>query len=131
VILVATLILSAPFQAAVGARGESFYVAKLALQRPVVDIRAMQDFIRYTKKGFAATNPEPNQKQCVSQAIAGLVPNDVLPDEVLTPRTDLRQCQVVFLLRGEVGFGDLGSRAEAAGFHPMASKGNAEVWILR
>jgi hypothetical protein len=129
VILAAAVVLSAPFQAAVGARGESFYVARWAFQRPVVDIRAMQGFIRWAKQGFGATGLGPNQKQCFSQGIAALVPNDIRAEEVLTPDTNLHDCQMIVLLRGEVFYGDLSSRNEAAGFRPMKAKDNAEVWV--
>jgi hypothetical protein len=131
VILGAALVLSAPFQAAIASRGEFFFVARWAFQRPIVDIRGMQDFVLWTKKGFAATDLQPNQKQCVSQAIAALVPNAVRPDEIVTPHSDLRRCQILVLLRGEMYYGDLGTRGLAAGFQPMASKGNAEVWVAR
>jgi hypothetical protein len=96
----------------------------------VVDIGRMQDFVLLARKGFAATDlGRSNQKQCVSQAIAALVPNEVRPDEVLTPDSDLRTCQMITLMRGEVFYGELATRSEAAGFRRMNSKENAEVWV--
>jgi hypothetical protein len=128
-ILGAAVMLSAPFQAAVGTREASLYVATWAFRRSVVDIRSMQDFVRWTKKGFGAIGLEPNQRQCFSQAIAALVPNDIRPEEILTPDANLRNCQMIVLMRGEVFYGELATRSEAAGFRPMKSKENAEVWV--
>jgi hypothetical protein len=131
-ILAAALVLSAPVQAAAGVPSHSWYVAQWAVQRPVADIRQMQDFVLLERKGFASVLPtSPNQKQCASQAIAALVPNAVRADEVVTADTDLRACQILLLLRGEVYYGDLSERGEAAGFERMTSKENAEVWVPR
>jgi hypothetical protein len=132
VILVASLVLSAPVQAAAGARGEFWFVADWAVRRPIANIGQMQDFVRWARKGFAATEVKrSNQKQCVSQAIAALVPNEIRPDEILTPDVDLRTCQMILLMRGEVFYGELGTRSQKAGFERMASRENAEVWVVR
>jgi hypothetical protein len=133
VILAAALALSAPIQAAAGARGEFWFVAKWAFQRPIVDIRAMQDFVLWARKSLATTEDgrRPDQKKaCVSQGIAALIPNEIRPDEVLTTDADLRACHVLFLMRGEMYHTELSTRAQAAGFAPMGSKRNAEMWLV-
>lgn len=130
VILGVALALCAPIQAVAGIPAEFWFVAQEAVRRPVVDIQRMQDYVLLARKGFATTDVgRSNQKQCVSQAIAALVPNEVRPDEVLTPDSDLRTCQMITLMRGEVFYGELATRSEAAGFRRMNSKENAEVWV--
>ena len=134
IILAASLALSAPVQAAAGARGSFWFVASLAFQRPVEDIPSMQDFVRWARKSLAGTEDGrwPNgRKGCVSFGIAALIPNDIRPDEVLTTRSDLRACDVLFLMRGDVQYAELGTRAKAAGFERVSSKRNAEVWLVR
>jgi hypothetical protein len=133
VILAAALALSAPIQAAAGARGAFWFVATWAFQRPVEDIRSMQDFVRWARKSLAGTEDGrwPNgNRGCVSQGIAALIPNDIRPDEVLTMDSDLRACDVLFLMRGDMHYAELSTRAQAVGFAPMGSKRNAEMWLV-
>jgi hypothetical protein len=133
VILAAALALSAPIQAAAGARGEFWFVAKWAFQRPIVDIRGMRDFVLWARKSLPTTEDGrgPNQnKDCVSQGIAALIPNEIRPDEVLTPDADLRACHVLFLMRGDMHYAELSTRAQAVGFERMGSKRNAEMWLV-
>ena len=134
IILAAALALSAPIQAAAGARGSFWFVASWAFQRPVEDTRDMQEFVRWARKSLAGTADgrwPSGRKGCVSFGIAALVPNDIRPDEMLTIREDLRTCDVVFLMRGDVQYGALGPRAKAAGFELRSSKRNAEMWLPR
>ena len=134
IILAAALALSAPIQAAAGARGEFWFVAKLAFQRPLEDTPSMQEFVRWARKSLAGTADgrwPTGQKGCVSFGIAALVPNDIRPDEVLTTRADLRACDVLFLMRGDVQYAELSTRAEAEGFVRTSSKRNAEMWLVR
>ena len=94
----------------------------------------MQDFVRWARKSLAGTEDGrwPNgRKGCVSFGIAALIPNDIRPDEVLTTRSDLRACDVLFLMRGDVQYAELGTRAKAAGFERVSSKHNAEMWLVR
>jgi hypothetical protein len=42
----------------------------------------------------------------------------------------LRACQVLFLMRGDMHYAELGTRAKAAGFERMGSKRNAEMWLV-
>ena len=134
IILAAALALSAPIQAAAGARGAFWFVAGLAFQRPVEDIPSMQDFVRWARKNLAGTEDgrwPSGRKGCVSFGIAALIPNDIRPDEVLTTRSDLRACDVLFLMRGDVQYSELGTRAKAAGFERTSSRRNAEMWLVR
>jgi hypothetical protein len=132
VIVGVALVLAAPIQAAAGAPGQFWFVAKWAFQRPVENLRDMQDYLRWARKGLPASDSQrPNEsKQCVSQGIAALIPNEVRPDEVLTTRSDLRACHVLFLMRGEVYYGELSARARAVGLEPKGSRRNAEMWLV-
>ena len=108
VILAAALALSAPVQSAAGARGSFWFVASWAFQRPVEDIPSMQNFVRWARKSMAGTangrSPD-GHKGCVSFGISALIPDDIRPDEALTTRSDLRACDVLFLMRGDVQYG--------------------------
>jgi hypothetical protein len=93
----------------------------------------MQDFVRWARKSLAATGDarRSNQnKRCVSQGIAALIPNDIRPDEVLTTDSDLGACHVLFLMRGDMHYAALSTRAQAGGFERMGSKSNAEMWLV-
>jgi hypothetical protein len=93
----------------------------------------MQDSVRWARKSSAAPEDgrRPNQhKDRVSQGIAALIPNDIRPDEVLTWNSDLRACHVLFLMRGDMSDAELSTRAKTAGFEPMGSKRNAELWLV-
>ena len=134
IILTASLALSAPIQAAAGARGSFWFVASAAFQRPVEDIPSLQDFVRWARRNLTGTEDGrwPNgHKGCVSFGIAALIPNDIRPDEVLTTRSDLHGCDVLFLMRDDVQYAELSTRAEAEGFVRTSSKRNAEVWLVR
>jgi hypothetical protein len=129
-ILAAALALSAPVQSALGAPGQYWYVARWAFERPVGDIRVMQDFIRWVRKSGSEDPRRPTEKQCVSQGIAGLIPNEIHPDEVLTADADLRTCRELILLSGDMQYPKLSIRAAATGFHRLDSRSNIELWIL-
>lgn len=132
VILAAALALSAPVQAAARAPGQFWFVAMWAFQRPVEDTRDMQEFVRWARRGLPATDAQqPYQsRQCVSQGIAALIPNEVRPAEVLAPRDGLRGCHALFLMRGDMHYADFSTRAQAAGFERMGSRRNAELWLV-
>ena len=81
---------------------------------------------------MTATEParrEAPNKACVSGGIAALVPGNIRPDEVLAPDTDLRACHVLFLMRDDMHYGALTTRAAAAGFARTNAKYNAEMWL--
>jgi hypothetical protein len=133
IIMTAALALAAPIQAAAGSPGAFWYVARWAFERPVVDTRGMRDFVLWARKSLAATEVagEVHQhKQCVSQGIAALVPNAIRPDEVLTADADLGTCQVLFLMRGDMYYAGLSTRAQMLGFQPVGSRVNAEMWLI-
>jgi hypothetical protein len=131
VILAAALALSAPLQAAAGARGEFWFVARLTFQRSLADVRGMQEFVRWARKSLPITEDDQHpRKVCVSQGIAALVPNDIRPEEILTWNSDVRACHALFLMHGDMYYSELGTRARAAGFEPTNSKENAELWLV-
>ena len=132
-LLAAALALSAPIQAAAGARGNSWYVATWAFARPVVNIEDMQDYLRWVRRDAPAIASGLNaheHRQCMSQGIAALIPNEIRPVEVLTPDADLHACQIVFLLRGEMYYSTFTERAEAAGLTPAGGRRNVEMWLM-
>jgi hypothetical protein len=132
VILVAALALAAPIQAAAGAPRQFWFVATWAFQRPVEDLRDMQDYVRWARKSLPATDSRrPHEsRQCMSQGIAALIPNEVLPEEILTAQADLRACHVLFLMRGDMYYGNLTTRARTAGFERRGSRRNVEMWLV-
>ena len=134
IILTAALALAAPVQAAAGSRKESWFVAKLAWQRPVADIRGMQEFARWAHRSLAPGDDgqgADRKRACVSQGIAALIPNDIRPDEVLTWTSDLRPCQVMLLMLGDMYYNELSTRGKAAGFEPTKSQQNVEIWLAK
>jgi hypothetical protein len=124
IILAASLALAAPLQAAAGSKKEFWFVTKLALQRPVADIRGMQQFARWARRSLA-----PNV--CLSQGVAALIPNEIRPEEVLTWTSDLRPCRVILLMRGDMYYGTLGPRARTEGFASIKSSENIEIWLAK
>lgn len=132
IMFAAALALAAPIQAAAGARGQFWFVATWAFQRPVEDLRDIQDYLRWTRKSLPGVDAQrPGQgKQCVSQGIAALIPNEIRPDEILTPEADVRRCTVLFLMRGDLHYAELTARAHAAGFERRDSRRTAEIWVV-
>jgi hypothetical protein len=131
VLLAFSLAITAPIHAAVGAQSQYWYVAKWALTRPVVDIQLMKRFalgaLAPISRPVADTHAPA--KHCVSMGIAALIPNDVRPNEVLDTADDLRPCRTLLLMRGDMQYGFLSSRAEANGFALVARQDNAELWV--
>jgi hypothetical protein len=132
-IMTAALALAAPVQAAAGSSRAFWFVARWAFERPVVDTGQMRDFVLWARHGVTPTEEAGGarqNKQCVSQGIAALVPDAIHPDEVLAADADLQTCQVLFLMRGDMHYAVLSTRAQALGFHPVASRLNSEVWLI-
>jgi hypothetical protein len=50
---------------------------------------------------------------------------------VLTWTSDLRPCQVMLLMRGDMYYGELSTRGKAAGFEPTKSQQNVEIWLAK
>jgi hypothetical protein len=132
IMFAAALVLAAPIQAAAGARGQFWFVATWAFQRPVEDLRDIQDYLRWTRKSLPGVDASrPGQgKQCVSQGIAALIPNEIRPDEILISEADVRGCTVLFLMRGDMHYAELTARAHAAGFERRDSRRTAEIWVV-
>jgi hypothetical protein len=120
---------TAPIQAALGAKSQYWYVAEWAVERPVANLQAMQEFSGWVRREFPSDGPHAQVRNCVSLGIAGLIPNQVRPDEVLTPDDDLTSCRTVLLMRGDMHYPALVERARAARFQLVAGKETAEFWF--
>jgi hypothetical protein len=122
---------TAPIQAALGAKSQYWYVAEWAVERPVVNLQAMQDFAAWVRRDVPSEGDarQDQARNCVSLGIAGLIPNQVRPDEVLTPDDDLTTCHTVLLMRGDMHYPALVERARAAGFQLAGGKETAELWF--
>jgi hypothetical protein len=128
-IVLLSVALAAPFQAAVGARGEFWYVARWAVTRPVTNIEGMKDFVLWVRRNYSTESGDRGPgKMCVSMGIAALVPNHLDPDEVLDADSDVSACGNLLLLRADMHYGVLSARAEALGFMRVAARYNAELW---
>jgi hypothetical protein len=123
-------ILTAPVQAMVGAPQQRWYVVQQGISRPVVNIPAMQEFVRWMRTNFAGSAAERGQKQCASMGIAALSPDDFTPEEVVDDTSDLSGCRTIFLLRQDMHYLALIPKVEAAGFRRIATRENAEAWML-
>ena len=131
-ILIVSVAMTAPMQAAAGSRGEFWYVATSSVTRPIADIPAMTDFALWLRKNYPAAEARdgvPGEQYCASPGIAALIPNDMDPDEILNADSDLSKCRTVLLLRGDMSYGVLSARAAAQKFNPVASRQNAEAWF--
>lgn len=124
VVLVASLWMSAPLQAAIGADGRSWRVARAALTERVAGLESMTEFVLWTRREYV----DAVGRSCVSLGIAALVPNDVAPDDVLQAPDDIARCGSVLLMRGDMQYDSLRSRAEAETFVLSAVRENAELW---
>jgi hypothetical protein len=131
ILVISSLALAAPIQAAVGVKGEFWYVAKWALTRPVADLKGMQDFAIWVRGTFSEGSNEPGstEKNCVSMGVAALIPNRVRPDEVLNGADDVPACRTVLLMRGDMQYGGLVARAESDRFTRVAVRDNIELWL--
>jgi hypothetical protein len=92
----------------------------------------MQEFVLQTRSIFAPDNDrDATGKECVSQGIAALVPNDIRPDEIVDLDADFRNCRVLVLMQGEMNYEALKTRAEALRLQRVGSRENAELWLIR
>jgi hypothetical protein len=130
-VAVLSLAMAAPFQAAVGARGEFWYVARWALTRPVTNTERMKAFALWVRGKYPAETGDgvSETKQCVSMGIAALIPNDIRPDEVPDGASDVSACRSALLLRGDMTYGALSARAAAQRFERVAERDYAEMWL--
>ena len=119
------LTLSAPVQALIGTSQQSWLVVRQAFTRSVANVRLMTAFARSVGPGGG----DRGERRCASMGIAALIPDDLNPQDVINPRTDLRTCRALLLLRGDMHYEALLSRAENARFRKAMERENAELWI--
>lgn len=124
VILVASVLLTAPLHAVLGVQPQFWRVPVAAMSAPVADIDGMKAFILWSRTEYAHTYP----RDCVSPGIAALVPNDVESDEVLDAGADLASCGGILMMRGDIAYNSLRARAEAQKFVLSRTKENVEFW---
>ena len=101
-----------------------------SLRQPVLDLASIQRFALEVRQrhGGGALEGSSGKRQCVSQGIAALVPDEVQPDDVVYGDNDLAKCEAVLLLRGGSEYGPLSARARAQEFKPVAARHNATLW---
>ena len=131
VILVLSVIITAPMQSAVGIGGNSWYLPRSALERQVVDIGEMRDFALWIRTNFPTTvsDRETGRKYCASAGIAALIPDNLAPGELLDLRSNPSECRTILLLRDEMDHDLLRGRATAHKFKVVARRHNAELWF--
>jgi hypothetical protein len=128
-LLVLTLMLTAPVQALAGAPQHRWIVVEQGFSRPVVNLAAMKELARWVLTNYASEAASRNQRQCASMGIAALIPDDLTADAVVDPATDLTRCRTLILLRSDMHHAALVARAEAAGFKRVGERAHAEVWM--
>jgi hypothetical protein len=131
ILLLLAIALSLPLHHFLGVEREYSYVVKLAFVRPVVSIPSIRQFALEVRENYAqdVLDGSSGKSQCVTQAIAALMPNDLEADEVVYDYSDLAKCRTVLLLRGSSEYGSLSARAEAHNFKPVATRHNAALWV--
>jgi hypothetical protein len=131
IIFAFALAVSAPIHAALGSKGQFWYVPRWALERPVVDISSMQEFARWVRTNYSggATDGATPQRHCASMGIAALIPNELDPDEVLDADSDLTMCRTVMLLRRDMHYDMLTDRVKAQNFTAAGARYHAELWL--
>jgi hypothetical protein len=131
IIFAFALAVSAPIHAAFGSKGQFWYVARWALERPVVNISSMQEFARWVRTNYSGDTADgaTAQRHCASMGIAALIPNELAPDEVLDPNSDLATCRTVLLLRRDMHYDMLTERVQAEKFRAAGARYNAELWL--
>lgn len=130
IVLALSVALSAPAQAIIGTPQQRWYVAQQAVTRPVVNIAAMKEFVRWVHASFASSTADHVQKKCASMGVAALIPDDLAPEEVIDPRSSLSGCRTVLLLHRDMHYSALSAKAAASGFKRVASRDNAELWMI-
>jgi hypothetical protein len=127
-----SLAMAAPVQAAVGAKGQFWYVAQSALSRPVTNVQNMKEFALWVRTSYRLPGGASmsTTKHCASMGIAALIPNEIHPDEVLRADSDVSACRTLVLLHGDMQYGLFSARAEAYKFVRVAARHNAELWVI-
>jgi hypothetical protein len=130
ILIVFPLALTAPAQALMATPQQRWDVAEQALTRPIVNIAAMRELVLWVRASFAQPAAGRDQKQCASMGIAALIPDDLRPEEVIDPTSDISTCRTVSLLRHDMHYAALAVKVEASGFKRIATREHAEVWML-
>lgn len=130
ILLLLAIALSVPVHHFLGVEREYSYVVKLAFVRPVVSIPSIRHFALEVreKDERAVLDGRSGKRQCVTQAIAALMPDEVEAAEVVYHYSNLAKCRSVLLLRGSSEYESLRARAEAQTFKPVATRDNATLW---
>ena len=130
-VLVLSVTMTAPLQAAVGVDGNSWYMPRSALERPVVDIGEVRAFALWIRANFptAVSDRGTGRKYCASAGMAALIPDNLTPSELLDPRGNPSECRTILLLRDEMYYDVLSTRAAAHKFKVVAKRLNAELWF--
>jgi hypothetical protein len=132
VILLASLALAAPVHAALGLRGQFWYVAEWSVTRPVLNLASMRQFVPWAIHRYGK---EPGQagardlEACASMGIVALTPNRFTPEQVVNGGSDLTRCELLLLLRADLDYWPLTTNAERLGFAFAGSRHNAELWL--
>jgi hypothetical protein len=132
VIAIASLGLAAPTHAALGLNGQFWYVARWSYSRPVANLRAMTSFVPWVLARYpdsTATAGGPPSRACASMGIAALAPNRFKPQQIVDGSTDLTMCRALLLLRADMDYGVLATRAEQLGFARAGARQSAEIWL--
>lgn len=132
VVTASAMLLSAPFHAATGARGQFWYVARWAFERPVANLGSMREFALWVRRDYVRSGggaASHSGKECASMGIAALIPNEMRPDELVDSRSDISRCRTLLLQRADIDYGALVARAEAQRFRQVATRQTAELWM--
>jgi hypothetical protein len=129
-VAVLSLALTAPVQAVIGTRQQRWPVAQQALTRPVTNIASMKEFARWVRTVYSSPVDDRGRHRCASMGIAALIPDDLTPEEVIDPGSDVSACRTVLLLRRDMHYDALRTRIEALGFQRVAERENAEFWMM-
>jgi hypothetical protein len=130
IVVALSFMLSAPAQAIIDTPQQRWYVVQQAVTRPVAKIAAMKEFVRWVHVSFASSAAERAQRRCASMGIAALIPDELAPEEVIGPGSNLSVCRTLLLLHADMHYRALSAQAEASGFKRVATRENAELWMI-
>ena len=124
------LLMTAPAHAALGSTRHHWDVQKWAFTKPVANLDAMRQFASWVSRSFQVRSEESSTGKaiCASMGIAALVPDSLTTDQVLSASSPTAPCRVILLLRHDMDYGQLKSRAAGEGFRLVAERENAEMW---
>ena len=124
------LLMTAPAHAALGSTRQHWDVQKWAFTKPVANLDAMRQFASWVSRSYQVRSEESSTGKaiCASMGIAALVPDSLTTDQVLSASSPTAACRVILLLRHDMDYGQLKSRAAGEGFRLVAKRENAEMW---